>query len=216
MLNPSKLYFKCINLSYAVGDKVLFKELSFEMSGPGIIQIEGSNGVGKSTLLKLLAGFIKSNEPSIQLPGSGRPVHPGDLTVGEFSFFTTTSLGLLSDLTGREHIEMISKALKIESSLIEHEIKVFMEIEIFKEVLDKKVEDFSQGMKQLLRLFLHLFFNPKVLFLDEPFLFLSPMVREVCLKKIHSLAAVSLVFITDQQFLWMPKCNYKKITLGEK
>jgi len=71
-------------------------------------------------------------------------------------------------------------------------------------------------MKQLLRLFLHVFFEPKILFLDEPFLYLSPSLKDFLQKKIELLAEHSLVFITDQKFSWSPIVKNDRIILGAK
>ena len=80
--------------------------------------------------------------------------------------------------------------------------------------MEKQVMDFSQGMKQFLRLFLHLHFSPQIIFLDEPFLYLSPSLKEFVQEEINDLAQQSLVFITDQKFQWEPKGKISKIALG--
>lgn len=211
-MNNQFTHFECRNLELSLGGKKLFSNFNFRFSGPGIVMIEGDNGTGKSTLLKVFAGFI-SAEKSVVL-FSGCPVT--EIKVGEFSFFTTTSLGLLNELTGLEHVELISRIMKLDSQFVAQKILEYQEIEIFNEILHKQVCDFSQGMKQVLRLFLHLFFVPKVLFLDEPFLYLSPSVKEFFQIKIEKLSLVSLVFITDQKFLWSPVAKKDIILLGGK
>lgn len=198
--------FKCTNLSLKLGNKSLFHHFNFSFTGPGIVMIEGENGSGKSSLLKVWAGFIIPDTGEIKLPKNPK----------EFSFLTTTSLGLLNDLTGSEHIHLIASALTLDSANVQKKILEFREIEVFDEILVKRVSDFSQGMKQILRLFLHLFFEPKVLFLDEPFLYLSPKLKEFIQEKIEHLAKQSLIFITDQKFTWEPEAKIEKIALGAK
>lgn len=206
--------FECNNLSLTFGSKTLFTDLNCHFRGPGIIQIFGENGTGKSTLLKIFAGFVKPEHPSVHYLRDGVKIFPDAFKVTEFSYFTTTSLGLLNDLTGLEHITLISKSMKLNSAMVELKIVEFKELELFVELLEKRVIDFSQGMKQLLRFFLHWFFSPKVIFLDEPFLYFSPGLKDFCLKKIEILARSSMVFITDQHFTWAPDGNFIKIPLG--
>jgi ABC-type multidrug transport system ATPase subunit len=171
--------------------------------------LEGENGVGKSSLLKTFAGFI--------IPVSGKikfSEQSIDLTrASELSFFTTTSLGLMNELTGIEHIQLIAKSLAVADDIVNQKINEFSKIEIFKEILGKKVDDYSQGMRQFLRLFLHLFFSPKYIFLDEPFLYLSPTIKDFIKSHIEELSNTSLVFITDQKFDWRPKNDYRIIKL---
>lgn len=204
--------FECKNLSLKFGEKILFSDFNFGFLGPGIVMIEGDNGTGKSTLLKLFAGFVLAKNGEIHFSG----LTASEIPIKSFSFFTTSSLGLLSDLTGREHIDLVSKFMKLDLDFAEDKIREFQEMEIFNEILNKRVIDFSQGMKHFLRLFLHLFFEPKVVFLDEPFLYLSPTLKEFIQHKVESMAAKALVFVTDQSFSWDPKIKNEKIFLGLK
>lgn len=219
MINPminSVYHFECNKLNLAFGSKKIFTDLNYQFMGPGIIQIFGENGTGKSTLLKVFAGFVKTEYSSVNFLRDGVKILPDAFKAGEFSYFTTTSLGLLNDLTGLEHITLISKIMKLNSSMVELKILEFKELEIFTEILEKRVVDYSQGMKQLLRFFLHWFFSPNVIFLDEPFLYFSPILKDFCLKKIEILARSSIVFITDQHFTWAPEGRFVKIPLGVK
>jgi ABC-type multidrug transport system ATPase subunit len=211
MINPYTS-FECKNLDLCLGDKELFSLFNFKFEGPGIVMIEGENGSGKSSLLKTFAGFISPANSDISFSGK----KSSDIGTADFSFFTTTSLGLLIDLTGAEHIEIISRALKLDQIYVQNEIEKFKEISIFAEVLKKPVGEYSQGMKQILRLFLHFFFDPKVIFLDEPFLYLSPFTKDFFKLKIEKKSQNCLIFITDQKFDWIPQTKHEKIQLSLK
>jgi ABC-type multidrug transport system ATPase subunit len=206
------LDFECSNLSLMLGGKNLFENFSFKFSGPGVVMIEGENGTGKSSLLKVFSGFIISKNAQISYSGHFLT----EILSKDFSCFTTTSLGLLNDLTGMEHVDIVSNALHLDRHLVKLKILEYQELELFREILIKPVSDFSQGMKQFLRLFLHLFFEPKILFLDEPFLYLSPKLKEFFQNKIEFMSFDSLIFITDQKFTWLPKAKNDKIVLGVK
>lgn len=211
-MNNQKIEFECSHLSLKLGDKILFHQLDFQFEGPGVVLIEGENGTGKSTLLKVFAGFVEAKSSLILF--RGQPV--SEIKGHQFSYFTTTSQGLLSEFTGREHIELVAKSLQLNADFVSLKITEFKKLELFNEILSKPVSDFSQGMKQLLRLFLHLFFEPKIIFLDEPFLYLSPKLKEFIQSKIEILSDSSLVFITDQKFTWVPQSKSDKIILGEQ
>jgi ABC-2 type transport system ATP-binding protein len=193
--------FEIHNLTLHLGSKTLFKQFQFSFAGPGIIAVEGENGAGKSSFLKVCAGFVIPEEGSVS-------------KINDFSFMTTTSMGLLDDLTGNEHIFLIAKAKKIDESLVRKKIEEYKTIDIFNEILEKRVVEFSQGMKQLLRFFLHTLVDVNVMFLDEPFLYLSPRIREFLQQQVLKIACHSIVLITDQNFTWNPGGHFEKIKLG--
>jgi len=205
------LRFECSNLTLKFEKKVICDKLHFNCDGPGIILIEGDNGSGKTTLLKALTGWMSAENSNI-LFNNG---HPEKLEKGRFSFLSTTSLGLCPDLTGMEHIELISRSLNVDFATTEKRIKDFKDLPVFEEILHSRSENYSQGMKQILRLFLHLFFKPQILFLDEPFLTMSPANRAFFERFIEKLSAESLIFITEQKFIWHPDTVIKTISLGE-
>lgn len=206
------LDFECKNLNLKLGNKNIFTDFSYHFRGPGVVLIEGENGSGKSTLLKVFAGFILADHCQIQFSG----LATSEIAMKDFSFFSASSLGLLNDLTGREHIHLVSQMMRLAPNVAQSKIREFQTLEIFNEILDKKIADYSQGMKQLLRLFLHLYFEPRVLFLDEPFQYLSPKLKEFISREIEFLASRHLVFVTDQSFVWKPEAKNDKIILDSR
>lgn len=204
--------FECQKLALQLGDKIILHDFNFSFQGPGIILLEGENGIGKSSALKTFAGFLAPNHGNVLFAGKA----VDQIGSKEFSFFTTTSLGLLNELTGMEHIRIIAKSLQVPDMALQHKLTEYQRVPVFNEILHKRVADFSQGMRQFLRLFLHLFFEPKLLFLDEPFLYLSPSLKDFIKEQIERLASQSLIFITDQKFTWEPLIKSSKILLGVK
>lgn len=204
--------FECHDLTFKIGDKIIFNNFNFSFDGQGMILLEGENGVGKSSALKLFAGFLLPQKGTITFFKEDIE----KIESGNFSFLTTTSLGLLNELTGMDHINLVAKSLEMDQVIVENKIKEFMKIEIFNEILIKPVSDFSQGMRQFLRIFLHLFFTPKLIFLDEPFLYLSPTLKKFIQDQLEAMSTHSLIFITDQEFNWKPETSTSKIVLGGK
>ncbi len=207
----SKL-FQAIGLSQSYGDKVLFKDLSLTCEGPSLILISGDNGTGKSTLLKGLSGFHQLNKGQIYYNGHSI----SQLRPGVLSYAPATSLGLNLDLSGEQHIKLFAGFLNISKKDYLKEIDKYHDLKIFEEVLEKKVCDFSQGMKQVLRLFLHTFFHPEVVMLDEPFMFLAPNLKEFFREKILDLSLESVVLITDQNTDWIHSASAIRIRLGQQ
>jgi ABC-type multidrug transport system ATPase subunit len=206
------LLFEAKELSIKLGQKNIFQNISLVANSPTIILIEGENGAGKTSLLKVLAGQLNPDKGSV-LYNSKNPIAS---PVGHYSFFLATSMGLEPAWSGLEHIKIFQQYLNVSDSIVNQSLEKFRELEIFNEILVKKVETFSQGMKQILRLFLHMFFVPELLFLDEPFQFLSPKAKVFFWNYIRAISQHSFVFITDQSFNWIENKNYHLISLDKK
>lgn len=63
MKNPC---LSCSNISFSIGEQVILRDVSFTLYSGEIIALVGPNGVGKSTLLKLIAGLQESNGGNIE------------------------------------------------------------------------------------------------------------------------------------------------------
>lgn len=202
--------FQASDLCHAYGPKTLFSHLSILSDNPGLILISGDNGSGKSTLLKGLSGFQKLDQGKVFY--NGTPV--AQLKSGTLSFVPATSLGLNPELTGQQHIQLFADSLNVSSVDLKNQIETYSELKIFEEIYSQKIKESSQGMRQLLRVFLHTFFKPEVLFLDEPFMFLSPAVKEFVLARIFENSRTGFVFIADQNTDWISSNEALRIKLG--
>jgi heme exporter protein A len=58
-------------LACARGERLLFKDLSFELAAGGALAVEGANGAGKTSLLRLIAGFLIPRAGKILLKTDG-------------------------------------------------------------------------------------------------------------------------------------------------
>ena len=68
----NSLEFKDISFGFKENKKNIFENLNFKISSGEIIGIEGENGVGKSTFLKIVSGLIKPSSGEIIIDGKNR------------------------------------------------------------------------------------------------------------------------------------------------
>lgn len=205
-------FFQAIDLCQSYGEKVLFSNLSLTCNGPSLVLISGDNGAGKSTLLKGLSGFRHLNKGQVYYRGHLM----SQLKPGVLSYAPATSIGLHQDLSGEQHIQLFAKFLHISRNEYLLEIEKYRDLKIFEEILEKKIRDCSQGMQQILRIFLHTFFHPEVVMLDEPFMFLAPNLKEFLLNKILEMSEEKLVIITDQNTDWIHSTTALRLRLGQE
>lgn len=129
-------------------------DVSFHVEKGTLLGIIGSNGSGKSTILKVLAGIMPPTKGSVHLNGSIAPLlelgagFDGDLTVRENVFLRGAMLGYTKEYVTEEYEQIIE----------------FSELKAFEDVAFKKL---SSGMKSKLAFSLASRVNPDILVLDE-------------------------------------------------
>ncbi|MGG5460952.1 ABC transporter ATP-binding protein [Clostridium sp. B9] len=122
----------------------------------------GPNGAGKSTTLKILLGLVKATEGQVKVLG---------MDIKEDREKILKNIGALIEspsyyghLTAYENMEIIRRVLKLEKTYIDDVLRTVGLLE----VKNKKVREFSLGMRQRLGIAEALIGNPKLLILDEP------------------------------------------------
>ncbi len=130
------------------------RDVSFHVEKGTLLGIIGSNGSGKSTILRVLAGIMPPTRGSVHVNGSIAPLlelgagFDGDLTVRENIYLRGAMLGYTKEFVNEEY---------------EHIIE-FSELREFEDVAFKKL---SSGMKSKLAFSLASRVNPDILVLDE-------------------------------------------------
>ena len=143
--------------------KVVVNRLDLRVPGGSIYGFLGPNGAGKSTTLKMLLGLVKPTAGNITI--LGKEVTPKNrLGILSSTGSLIESPAYYGHLSGKENLQIIC-TLK---NLPETEIPRVLQIVRMKDQQNKKVSQYSLGMKQRLGLAAALLGNPKILLLDEP------------------------------------------------
>lgn len=161
MIDVSNLYFSYTKAPY-------IKDMSFSVEDGEIFGFLGPSGAGKTTLQKILTGLMVNYEGSAKVNGIECKKHDSDFyeQIGvDFEYST-----MYEKLTAREN-------LKFFGSLYSGELRPYDELLESVGLIndaDKRVSDYSKGMKARLNFIKALLHNPAVLFLDEPTSGLDP------------------------------------------
>ena len=123
----------------------------------------GPNGAGKTTTLKLLLGLLKPTEGTITFFGQ-KMSEQNRLSILKHTGSLIENPSFYGHLTGVENLEIIAKMKKVPAEEITN---VLQTVRLY-EQKDKKVKQYSLGMKQRLGIAMALLGNPRVLILDEP------------------------------------------------
>lgn len=174
---------KSYSSSFLRKKKTAVDQVSLDIQEGEIFGIIGANGAGKSTIIKMIQGFIRpdtgyltieNKEPSD--PRSRRnmgylPENPffyHNLTVLELLRFSTTASGL-SKSVAEERINLLLKAVDLY------------------DVRKRRLKTYSKGMLQRAGICFALVHDPKVVVLDEPMSGLDPLGRKMVIDMIMDL-----------------------------
>jgi heme exporter protein A len=93
------LHLKATSLAYRVGRRALLNDVSIEVKAGAWVQVTGANGVGKSTLLRMLAGLTQPDSGSIERKdGAARLLYQGHMHGFKDAFTVLENLCLQAEL----------------------------------------------------------------------------------------------------------------------
>lgn len=151
------------SLTKKYGKKDVVKNLDLRVPGGSIYGFLGPNGAGKSTTMKMILGLIKPSKGKITV--LGKEVNEKNrLSVLRNTGSLIESPSYYGHLSGAENLEIICTLKNVPPSEIQRVLKIVR----MEKQKDKKVSQYSLGMKQRLGLAAALLGNPKILLLDEP------------------------------------------------
>lgn len=190
------------NLSLERGCRLLFDDLSFQLKAGDILHIQGDNGIGKTSLLRCIAGLA---EPDSGAVISSLQAHQR-LYIGH-------QAGVKANLTVTENLHFFAQLAnchqtdKLDAALNKLSLKAFA---------DDLCAQLSSGQNRRVALS-RLFFENKPLWcLDEPFTALDNKVTQVIANKIaeHS-ASGGIIILTSHQAVPIDSSKLTILALGE-
>ena len=159
------------NLRKSYKDTLILDDVNFSLKPKEIVGLVGANGAGKTTLMKTILGFIFKDSGEVKFLNDASYSNNYEL-MSKIGFLVDTRL--YENLTAKENIKLqiFYRNLKNEKEAWDR-ANYLLELVGLKDV-EKKVSDYSFGMKQRLSLTLALLSDVKLLILDEPFVGLDP------------------------------------------
>lgn len=166
---------KVSNLEYKYGKVQVLKDISFEVND-GVIGVLGPNGAGKTTTMKLLATLFS--------------IQGGDIFLNDYNYkkdlkeirkrigYLPQDFATYGNLKGREFLEIVG-SLKSDwdKKKIEKHIDEIITNLNMNEYIDRKVKEYSGGMKRKLGFAQVLIGDPSLIVVDEPTAGLDPEQR---------------------------------------
>lgn len=182
------------------GESVLaLDNVSFSVGQGELTALIGPDGAGKTTLIRLLAGLMKSDRGIVSVLGIDAAKDPQSIQ-SQISYMPQ-KFGLYDDLTVRENLDLYSDLHGVTAEDKRTQYTTLMEMTGLDPFQKRLAGQLSGGMKQKLGLACTLVRSPKLLLLDEPTVGVDPLSRRELWEIIHQLVKKGLTVLLSSSYL---------------
>jgi ABC-2 type transport system ATP-binding protein len=180
-----------------------FKELQvlrgvdFDVAAGSIFALLGSNGAGKTTVVKIIATLLRADAGAASVIGfdvatQGAQVRESISLTGQFAAVDEI-------LSGRENLVLVARLRHLEDPGTIAE--VLLERFALTDAAERRVSTYSGGMRRRLDIAMSLIGDPPVIFLDEPTTGLDPQARNEVWQAVKELAGQGTTVLLTTQYL---------------
>jgi len=157
--------------------------VSFDIRGDEIFALVGPNGAGKTTTMRMLTTLTKPTDGRAEIMGA--PVSDRDGVRSQLGYLPEEP-PVFDELTGREQLQYVARLRDVPPAEADNRIEAWLDRFDLAEDADRRIDDYSKGMRQKLGLIAALLHEPSVVFLDEPTSGLDPRAARTVLDVIAS------------------------------
>lgn len=152
--NLKEYFVKLIKRELLFQEFLAVKDVSFQVRAGESWGLIGTNGSGKSTMLKAISGILRPHKGSITVSGSVAPL----IELGA---------GFDPELTARENIFLNGCVLGHTEKFMQEHFDEIVEFAELHEFLDSPIKNYSSGMKARLGFSVATMVRPEILIIDE-------------------------------------------------
>ena len=173
----------------------VLRNVTFTVRKGSIFALLGSNGAGKTTVVKILSTLMKPDSGNVTI--NGLDVVRQGYYVRECISLTGQFTAVDEVLTGRENLNLIGQLKRLND--VKNKVNEWLAFFHLQDAADSKVSTYSGGMRRRLDIAMSLMGKPQIIFLDEPTTGLDPQNRIAMWDLVKELAAGgTTVFLTTQ------------------
>lgn len=167
------------NLHVRMGQQEILRGVSLAVPENAIVTVLGSNGVGKTTLMRAVSGIYRSSSGAIRFQGRDIANQPSHAIVAQGLCQAPEGRQIFSSMTVEENLRM--GGVNLPASEVKPEMAAIFDLfPVLSDRLKQKAGSLSGGEQQMLCIGRALMGRPTLLLLDEPSLGLAPLlVRKI-------------------------------------
>ncbi|ADM39166.1 ABC transporter ATP-binding protein [Bacillus spizizenii ATCC 6633 = JCM 2499] len=155
------------NIQKNYSEKPVLRDISFEVKKGSIYALLGTNGVGKTTTLKIISGLLNPTSGCVMIDGKELDSEQGGQLSADIGFVPDHAF-LYDYLTGVEYLRFTAEMFQVPSQQANDYIDKMLEKLKLAQDGNQLIKTYSHGMKQKLSIAAALIHQPKILILDEP------------------------------------------------
>ncbi len=164
------------HLTRRFGDFTAVDDVGFTIETGEIFGFLGSNGSGKTTTMKMLAGLLAPSEGEARI--YGKAVDAADMATRRRVGFMSQSFSLYGELTARQNLVLHARLYHLAAETIEPRIADLLARVGLVDHADAVADDLPLGLRQRLALAVAIIHDPELLILDEPTSGVDPIARD--------------------------------------
>ena len=175
----------------------VLRGVEFDVARGSIFALLGSNGAGKTTVVKILSTLLKADAGTAAVDGFDVATQPA--SVRESISLTGQFAAVDEILSGRENLVLVARLrhLKDPGRIADDLLARFQ----LTDAAGRRVSTYSGGMRRRLDIAMSLIGNPPVIFLDEPTAGLDPQARIGVWQAVRELAGQGTTVLLTTQYL---------------
>jgi ABC-2 type transport system ATP-binding protein len=163
---------KLTNLTKKFGSFTAVNNINLEINAGDFFGFLGQNGAGKTTTIKMITGLYAPTKGTIHI--GGFDIQKNHIEAKKLIGYIPDQPFLYEKLTGREFLYFCGGIYNIEKNKLRNKIDETIDQLKIEQWVDKRTEEYSQGMKQRIAIASALLHNPALLIVDEPMIGLDP------------------------------------------
>jgi ABC-type multidrug transport system, ATPase component len=171
--------------------------VDFDVARGSIFALLGSNGAGKTTVVKILSTLLKADAGTAKVHGFDVATQAAD--VRESISLTGQFAAVDEILSGRENLVLVARLRHLKDP--RRGADDLLERFSLADAATRKVSTYSGGMRRRLDIAMSLIGNPQVIFLDEPTAGLDPQARIEVWRAVKELAERGTTVLLTTQYL---------------
>jgi branched-chain amino acid transport system ATP-binding protein len=204
------------DLSSGYGEAVVLRDVSLSIRPGEIFALLGKNGMGKSTLLKTVLGFLRAKRGRIKLFGEDVTALPTHLIARKAIAYTPQEQTLFQDLSVEDNLRL---GLRDDEGFAEGLARVSEYFPIITRRLNQKAGTLSGGEQKMLIVSRALLGSPRLMLIDEISEGLQPSIiqrlTEILLAERQRTGAAIFVVEQNVSFAFSMADRYAVLKLGE-
>jgi len=173
-----------INVTKKFGAFTAVDDLTLTVNAGEFFGFLGPNGAGKTTTIKMITGLFAPTSGSVRVNGIDVQAEP--IEAKKRLAYIPDQPFLYDKLSGREFLYFVGGLYRVDKTVMQERIKEIIDQFEIGSWVDRRTEDYSQGMRQRISIAAALVHRPKTIVIDEPMVGLDPRSAKIVRQTLRS------------------------------